>query len=162
MRSYLGAVVLALCLSGGTTSQLGCSPCDVGGKTAIEYTGGVSNAASTIYQSSTVDGEYLHFPQGRRYKLMHGLGSTPVSIDIFLSFKDRLDPSTDDASDPISYTEPNSLAPTAGNQAVIEAWNDEFIQIRNDTCANFHVRLVALADPAQGPQAMNLAGASNQ
>jgi len=156
MRSYLGAAFLALCLTGGTTSQLGCSPCDVSGQTAIEYTAGKSNASKTIFETGEVDEEMLHFPQGRRYKIAHHLGRAPEIVNIYLSFRKELAPLSDPNGDPTDKNQPNNVAPTAGNQAVIEAWDDEFVQIRNDTCANFYVRLVAFA----APDDMGAAGAA--
>jgi len=85
----------------------------------------------------------LHFPQGRTYDLMHGLGTVPVSVDVFLSFRDRLT-STGSKDD---KTQPNNVAESAGNQAVIEVWDEERIRVRNDTCAEFYLRAVVIADP---------------
>ena len=91
-----------------------------------------------------MDEPYLHFPQGRIYQFYHGLKTAPHTVDIFVSFREQLTP----GGDTTSKTNPNNVAPSAGNQAVIEVWNDEMIQIRNDTCENnFYVRLVAVADP---------------
>ena len=39
-------------------------------------------------------------------------------------------------------------AESAGNQTVLEAVTDEFIQIHNDTCAEFYLRVTATAAPA--------------
>ncbi len=144
MRSSWVTLLFAFCLTSGTTAGLGCSDCRVGGQDPILYEGGTTNESRTIFQSSRLGEPYLHFPQGRVYQFHHGLGRPPASIDIFVSFREQLvaDGDTDDK------TRPNNVAPSAGNQAVIEVWDDEMIQIRNDTCENnFYVRVVALADP---------------
>ncbi len=143
MRWSMAATLLVLCFTGGSTGTLACSPCRVRGQTPIEFTDGIVNASGTIYQSTEVDAEMLHFPQGRTYDFIHRLGSRPVTVDVFLSFRESLDPD----GDPEDKTEPNNLSPSAGNSAVIQIWDEERIQIRNDTCAEFYLRVVALADP---------------
>lgn len=135
--------MVALCFTGGSAATTACSPCRVGGQESVTFEGGITNESRTVYQTGEVDAEMLHFPQGRIYDLVHGLGTTPVSVDLFLSFRSRLT-ETGDTED---KTEPNNVAPSAGNQAVIEAWNDEVITVRNDTCAEFYLRAVVIADP---------------
>lgn len=143
MRSYLGATFAALFLTGGSASSTACSPCRVGGQDPVPFTEGTTNEARTYYETARPDEEMLHFPQGRIYELHHGLGYQPLDIDIFLSFAKRLT-ATGDTED---KTKPNNIAETAGNQAVIQAWNDEFITVRNDTCAEFYLRAVIIGDP---------------
>jgi len=133
MRSILGASLLALCLSGGTALGTGCSNCSTSGQDPVEFTGGITNESRTIYQSSAIDGEWLHFPQGRIYELKHGLGAKPFTTDVFVSF---------------TKTVTENYAPSAGNQAVFEPTSrDDTIRVRNDTCAEFFIRVVAFADP---------------
>jgi hypothetical protein len=146
----------ALCLTSGTAAGFGCSNCQTTGQDVLPYTEGIVNESGTIYQTSEVEGVMLHFPQGRTYALEHGLGVRPVTVDIYLSFRDRLSKNGDSTD----KTRPNNVAPTAGNQAVIEVWNDEVIQIRNDTCAEFYLRLVAMADPDDVARAASLSGAA--
>lgn len=102
----------------------------------------------------------LHFPQGRTYDLVHGLGYTPTDVNIFLSFRERLT----ESGDKDDKTEPNNVAQSAGNQAVIELWNDEVIRVRNDTCAEFYLRAVVVGDPDLAAQSAlgGAAGAPNE
>src|SRR5690606_15559215 len=91
MRSaWWGNLLVGLCLTSGTSAQLGCSDCRVSGQSPHVYEEGITNASRTIYQSSAPDGEMLHFPQGRIYQFRHGLGVARVSVDVFLSFKPQL------------------------------------------------------------------------
>lgn len=156
MRASLGAVLFALLLTGSSTSTIACSPCRVGGQDAIEYLGGTTNESRTVYQTAAPDEEMLYFPQGRTYDLVHGLGVSPASVDLFVSFKRRLEDSSEDSDD---KTEPNNVAPSAGNQAVIELWTDEIIRVRNDTCAEFYLRAVVWADPDEVSALGGAAGA---
>jgi len=109
----------------------------------VVFTDGLTNESLTVYQTGGVADEMLHFPQGRTYDLVHGLGTVPVSVNVFLSFRDRLTSSGNKKD----KTQPNNVAESAGNQAVIEVWDDQEIRVRNDTCAEFYMRAVVIADP---------------
>ncbi len=143
MRSLFGACLFGLFFTGGSAATVACSPCKVGGQDPVRYTDGNTNASRTLYETMAADEEMLHFPQGRTYDLVHGLGYRPHDVNIFLSFRERLT-ATGDTED---KTEPNNVAQSAGNQAVIQVWNDEIIQVRNDTCAEFYMRAVVIGDP---------------
>jgi hypothetical protein len=128
----------------------------VHGRTPIEFTAGIVNEAGTIYQSGAVHGEMLFFPEGRRYDFYHGLGVVPVTVHPYLSFKEKLEAN----GDPDDKTKPNNVSPSAGNQVVIEVQNDEIIRVRNDTFAEFYLRVVAYANPDDVAALEGAAGAS--
>jgi hypothetical protein len=108
---------------------LGCSPpCETSTSEAVTYDGGTK--ANGVYESSAINGQYLHFPGGRRYALRHGLSTTPQVISIFVAFEEY----------PLKE---NNFSPAAGNQAVIEVVDSEIVQVRNDTCDDLYVRVVA-------------------
>ena len=67
------------------------------------------------------DTGYQYLPPARTITFQHGLGSLPV-VAITLAFSDN-----------------GSLAPTAGNQAIIECMDDQVVQIKNDTCSDFYI-----------------------
>ena len=97
----------------------------------VRYDGGTHTG--NVYETSGWDGPFLHFPPGRKYVLVHGLGSAPADVQIYLAFSSKgLDP---DAG--------TNLAPSAGNQAVIESVTASEIQVRNDSCSDFYLRVVA-------------------
>lgn len=108
---------------------LGCSPpCETSDTDAVRFEGGTTQ--SGIYESSPWAGPYLHFPGGRRYQLEHRLSTTPLVVVSYVSYS--------------KYPFANSnTSENAGNQGVIELVDDEIIQIRNDTCAEFYLRVVA-------------------
>lgn len=159
MRSLLGACLFGLFFTGGSAATVACSPCRVGGQKQVRYTDGYTNESRTIYETGAVDAEMLHFPQGRTYELVHGFGYPPKDVNIFLSFRERLT-ATGDKED---KTEPNNVAQSAGNQAVVELWNDEVIRVRNDTCAEFYMRAVVIGDPDEAAKTAlgGAAGAPN-
>ncbi|HEY6723858.1 MAG TPA: hypothetical protein VI197_07495 [Polyangiaceae bacterium] len=134
-------------------SATGCGTCDTGGQQPIEYNGGTNNLVegesppeSRVYETSPPFGEYLHFPAGRRFDLMHELGVAPHSVQGFLSFE-RVpgEGSGDDNT--------GNFAPAAGNQLVTECIDEERVRVRNDTCAETYLRVVLLADGVSTPPA---------
>ena len=111
----------------------GCGGCDTSGQDPIEFRGGNINASRTVYETGAFDDDLLHFPPGRVYDLVHGLLREPHTIHTYVSFDRRLQ---GDAN----------LADSAGNQVVIESATNELIRVRNDTCAEFYLRVAAEAD----------------
>lgn len=155
LAKALTAMTAAFLVGGGTLTTSSCATCSVKGQTPLLYEDGHTNASRTMYQSGLPDEEMLHFPRGRIYQFVHGLGTTPASVDVFVSFREQLT----DGGDSTDKTAPNNVAPSAGNQAVIEAWDDEVIQVRNDTCEDqFYLRVVAWSDP----DATTLGGADSE
>jgi hypothetical protein len=130
---HLGALGAALAL-------LGCeSTCPrETEKVPTPYEDGNTNASGTLYETNAWDEPFVHFPAGRRVALHHGLVETPVQIRSYLAFKE--------CPFPADETEPGFVAESAGNQVLIERVDDEVVRVRNDTCEEFWLRLVASTD----------------
>lgn len=108
---------------------LGCSPpCETSASEPVSYDGGTR--ANGVYETSPIDGQYLHFPGGRRYALRHGLETQPQVVNTYVAFEEY----------PLKE---NNISEAAGNQAVIEIVDSEVVQVRNDTCDDLYMRLVA-------------------
>jgi hypothetical protein len=114
------------------------------------YTAGTHSGE--VYETSPSTGALLSFPGGKQYFLVHNLGFTPTFPQIFVGF----DANGDD------------LAPCAGNTCVVPCVNSEIIWIRNDTCADFLLRVVTTARSTDqmgtlcpGGASISLAGASD-
>ena len=129
----------------------GCGTCDTGGQKAIEFNGGNSSPADGFYETSLPFGEYLHFPAGRRFDLMHGLGVAPSNISAFLSFERNPGGESDD--DNADEDNTGNFAAAAGNQVVVECIDEERVRVRNDTCAESYLRVVLEADGDSSPPA---------
>ena len=127
-RRRFSASALAL-LALGASGVLGCgAACDTSddGNVPERYTEG--KTTGVVYESSLLKSGLLPFPGGKQYQLIHHLGFTPAFVGVYLSFA----PSDDD------------LAPCAGNSCIVRCMDDEMIWIKNDTCAEFWVRVVAV------------------
>src|SRR5258708_377184 len=126
----LGARLALAFAAASSLAQLGCSTsCDTDPKDNPPevYTGGVGDPLTETYESTSSTGSPLPFPGGKQYFLVHHLGFTPATLEIDVGFN-----STGD-----------DLAGCAGNTCVHPCANSELIWIRNDTCADFLVRVVA-------------------
>ncbi len=117
-------------------TDLSCShDCKQSGSDPIEFRGGTVDATGTFYESSPWDGQFLHFPAGRRYRLFHNLGARPIDVNTYLSFAES------------ALGTGHNVSESAGNQAVIEAVTAEHVEVRNDTCAEFWLRVTAQSPP---------------
>jgi len=121
----------ALALAAASSlAQLGCNTsCDNNPQDNPPevYTAGIGNPATETYESSSNTEPPLPFPGGKQYFLVHHLGFTPAEVEITFG-------SADNGTD---------LNPCAGNTCVHPCINSELIWIRNDSCADFLVRVVA-------------------
>jgi hypothetical protein len=121
----------------------GCGSCRTRGYDPIEFNGGATEG--NTYITSGVSDEYLHFPPGRTYDLMHELGTTPSSVHSWVSFRRVIDQGETERGSSGNYAE------SAGNQVVVECQDEQRVRVRNDTCADFYLRVEARADSSTEP-----------
>jgi hypothetical protein len=124
------AVATALVLGAGP----GCNTsCDDAVKEVLEVTSGVTDPTGSVYESSAWEGEYLEFVPQRKLRFFHGLRGIPRSVQVYIGFHPA----------PLTPEGGRNISEAAGNIAIIEEVNAEYVQIRNDTCETFYTRLVA-------------------
>jgi len=117
----------------------GCGSCKTRGQEPIEYRGGHTIPPDNlVYETSAPFGEYLHFPAGRTYDLMHELAATPYLVASYIAFNRVIE--QDDDGNTGNYAE------SAGNQVVVECQDEERVRVRNDTCADMYLRVVLEAN----------------
>jgi hypothetical protein len=135
-RGPLAAALFALVLACGP----GCSSanCDTSddGNPPTPYVGGT--VADGVYESSGWHGPLLWLPGGKRYDVVHGLGFEPREVLLYLSFSST-------GSGQAATGDTMTLA--SGNAGVLQMVNDRVIRVKNDTCAEFWLRVVASGDP---------------
>lgn len=141
--SFCASVVATLFFAVLGTAH--CGPtCDRDpGTPPVVYEGGITK--SGVYTSSDVSGPLLDFPPGRTYRFMHHLGVRPLPPLTYLAFDAY--PIEGPGND---TGRSSNLALSAGNQAVIEAVTDEYIDVRNDTCADGSYLYVLAIAPGSG------------
>ena len=122
--------------------SFGCSPsCDTSDEAnpEVAYDGGT--AVNGFYFSTSSHGGLLHFPGGRRFDLYHHLGFEPIQVQMYWSLKEGgigSDMQTPDKS---------TLSPAAGNSALIQLKNDRYIRVKNDSCVEYWLLVLASGDP---------------
>jgi hypothetical protein len=127
------------------TSRRACTPvvlgalliagCDCGREEGdpVYYDGGRTDPTGLHYESASLYGTWLHFPGGRRYRMRHELVDPPSEVLVYLAFRE----------DPLREGEPGNVTVSSGNAGLIEANEDHYLQIRNDTCSEYYVRVTA-------------------
>jgi hypothetical protein len=110
-------------------------------------TTGTTDATRSVYESAPWAGKYLRFRPDKRYSFVHGLRGTPSVVQAWVGFDEQ----------PLSNY-PGNISEAAGNEAIIESVTAERVQIRNDTCETFYLRLVA-SDPIDETSAGGAASA---
>jgi hypothetical protein len=142
---WLKMVAIVFVVSMACAGGLACSPsCETSDSEndPVIYEGGV--AVNGFYASSSAHGDLLEFPGGKRYDLYHHLGFEPIQVQLYWSLKEAgigWDVQTDDKS---------NLSPAAGNSALIQLKNDQFIRVKNDSCVEYWLLVVASGDPREG------------
>lgn len=125
----------------------GCATCTTSGQDPIRYSQG--RTEGDTYVTSAWSGEWLHFPPGRRLLLPHELGTAALGVRSWLAYEAFPIPAAD-GGDALG-----AAAEAAGNQVVIERVDAELVQVRNDTCATYYLRVEVRRDapPASGADA---------
>jgi hypothetical protein len=83
------------------------------------------------FQTSPPEGPFLPFEGGTMLRIRHGLGIQPENVHVTLSFTER----------PLeAYKGGSSQA--AGNQAIVLRQDGDEVAVKNDSCANYFVRVV--------------------
>lgn len=127
-RSFWASVCAALAIgsalgAGGCISAAACDTSDDANPIQT-YTGGTTTGG--VYESSPWHSAYLDFPGGHRYAFVHGLGRAPPLVQVYLAF----------------VPDPDWTAPCSGNSCEISV-TDTVVQVKNDTCSEFWVKVVA-------------------
>jgi len=132
----LAAVVLALSCAGCSFT----SSCNRAEDTVVITTGKVyGNTYISAPNDSMHRGPFAHFPPARTLEFVHGLPYWPPDIAIWLAFQEE-----------------GTLAPSAGNSSLLlrptTAEDDKMIRIKNDTCSEFWVWVVASVPVLPAPE----------
>jgi hypothetical protein len=120
----------------GAFSALGCSSLDncPDAESPKLITTGITDSDRGTYESCPWGGKLDHFPAKSKLWFEHGLGVTPLNVMPYLAFRDV---GTGDGDH-------GSVAPSAGNQSLIDCVDSHYIVLDNDTCEpNFYVRVTA-------------------
>jgi hypothetical protein len=119
-------LVVGLAFLGAASAGIGCgAACDTSddANSPERYRGG--QATATGYESSSWKAGLLPFPGGKQYQLEHHLGFTPSLVEVYIGFG----------------PDGERVSLCAGNSCLVRCVDDQLIWIKNDTCADFWVRV---------------------
>jgi len=105
---------------------------------AVLYTEGTAEGG--IYMSSPWEGQLLWWPGGMRYRMVHYLGAEPRLVQGYLGFE------PEGLSGTVTEPSDGALALASGNQLELLSVDDEAVVVRNGTCSDFWLLVVATAD----------------
>ena len=97
---------------------------------------GITDAEEGTYASDLWSGPYHHFPPKKRYRFYHGLNAVPRNVETWVGFVKR----------PLGEEGKGNVAEASGNIVIIQDVTPDYIQVRNDTCETFYLRVYA-SDP---------------
>lgn len=121
------SAVLSLCCIACTGDLCGRNSDDP----PVAFRDGLTSGSGTLYMSSEANDTYLDFPSGMRYRLFHDLIDTPSLIVPYVSFS------------PTPLGDGSGFTISPGNQTVVHAVTNQYIEVENDTCTDFFLRVVA-------------------
>lgn len=131
-------IMLAAAVAG-----FGCSPaCDTSDEANAPTRHEAGAAVNGVYASSSSHEGLLPFAGGKRYDVVHHLGFEPIQVQLYWSFAEG-------GIGVDSQKDKSSLTPAAGNSALIQLKNEEYIRVKNDSCADYWLLVVASGDPRQ-------------
>jgi hypothetical protein len=87
------------------------------------------------YETSGPEGPFLPYEGATLVHIKHGLGVKPDLVQVFLSFSEY----------PEQVGGGGSSA-AAGNQAILLKQDETEIAVKNDSCASYWIRVVAMVD----------------
>lgn len=138
----LAATLVLFAVHPGCTTT--CSDPETGGPEEVR--GGTTDATRSVYESAPWRGKYREFRPQKQYRFIHGLRGTPAVVQAWVGFSEQPLPN-----------DMGNISEAAGNSAIVESVTAEHVQIRNDTCETFYLRVVA-SNPIED---VNAGGASS-
>ncbi len=120
------------CLALVAAAAPGCGPaCSPSERT---FTGGAttSDGQTLYYESSPPGGPFLPYEGSTLLHLKHKFGTRPALVQVYLAFSERPE-----------VVGGGGSSTAAGNQAVYLKQDAEEIAVKNDSCANYFIRVVA-------------------
>jgi hypothetical protein len=142
VRIAAGLSAFAMLAIGALAVAPGCGPtCPASERVFAD--GSLAKGTGLIrYETSGPEGPFLPYEGATLLHIKHGLGVKPDVVQVFLSF----------AEHPEEVGGGGSSA-AAGNQAILLKQDETEIAVKNDSCASYWIRVVAIVDPSLHPGA---------
>ncbi|HMA92167.1 MAG TPA: hypothetical protein VKP30_05745 [Polyangiaceae bacterium] len=94
-------------------------------------------SGTRVYESTPVDGLWLHFPSYRKFKFVHGFGTKDLSVEAYVSLAEDEPAKTGDAT----------KVAIASSAEVLATFVDEnTVVVENTTCENDYYLFVRISE----------------
>lgn len=129
---FLLMVVLAL-------PGFGCGTSCGDKKEPLLWADGVTRQVGTtrIYETTPINGTWLHFPSYRKFLLPHGFGTKDVGIDVYVSLGDPAP-----ADDAVGTT----FETSSSGEALASIPDEDTVVVENTTCENDYYLFAVITD----------------
>lgn len=130
---------LLLVLALGAVAITGCQTSCGDHESAVLWAEGTSKTTPTsvTYQTTAVDGQWLHFPSYRSFRLPHHFGTKDFSIEVYVA--------TTEHPVPKGETQiPDEFILSNGSIATITDFTEDDLVITNGSCENSYYLFVRL------------------
>lgn len=140
VRRVVAAASLSIALTAiATAASTACGPSCSGAERFFAGGETTRSQSQQIWQSSPPEGPYVPYEGGTLYHFEHHLGAIPSNVEVWLSFSET----PQDAG--------GGGTPAAGNQALVLEQTPDEVQVQNDTCSTFWIRVVVTAPAVSTP-----------
>lgn len=141
MRNAATLLLVTMSLS----TQIGCETSCGERKAPLLWSEGIVTETNGLrsYETTPIDGTWLHFPSYRRFKLPHGFGTKGLSIDAYVSLADDAPASEDDG--------PSKFAIASSGEVLATLLDDNNVIVENATCENGYYLYVQITEKGAVP-----------
>jgi hypothetical protein len=131
-RALALVLVVAAAATTGSLASCQAAGCDTAPESnpPSDYNGGKVLIDGGPYLTSEPDERHINFGAGAQVRVHHGLGGRPQTIELWVSHS------------PTGLQGGNEVVP-AGDMAQVICVNDDFVLVRNNTCDELYLRVVA-------------------
>lgn len=130
---------LALSLTLPTALLSGCGTSCGDKRAALLWADGITRQVgeTRIYETTPIDGTWLHFPSYRKFELPHGFGTKDVAVDLYVSLADP---------EPAKHAEATNFETSSSGEVLVSIPDADTLIVENTTCENDYYLFVRIAD----------------
>jgi hypothetical protein len=134
----LGSLLLTVLLA---LPCFGCGTSCGDKKEPLLWAEGITRQAggTRIYETTPIDGTWLHFPSYRKFSLPHAFGTKDVAIDIYVSLADP---------EPVKNAVGAKFETSSSGEALVTIPDESTVIVENTTCENDYYLFVRITDRA--------------
>lgn len=137
-------VLLTLTMTVATLST-GCDTSCGEKKDPLLWADGVTRQVNgvRIYETTPIDGTWLHFPSYRKFELPHGFGTKDIAIDPYVALADPR---------PAADSDAGKFELSSSGDVLVTISDENKVIVENTTCENDYYLFVRITDKSSRPE----------